>query len=102
MLGSFASSEKKCPKVLGNYLHCQCNFPAESGCSTSPARSVTIIGSSTCFASTVSSTLRDQFASQVSLNGSGTRVAHGNLKALAATSCWNGRVGYERYYLRYG
>ena len=81
-------------KVLGNYLHSQYNFPAESGCSTSPARSVTIISSSTCFGSTVSSTLRDQFASQVSLNGSGTSVSHGKLKALAATSCWNGRPGW--------
>lgn len=63
-------------RVLGNYRHSQYNTPHEAQCS-GPDRRAYITDSRCSFNRT---TLRDQFISQVNLNGSGVSINFGDLQ----------------------
>lgn len=70
-------------QVLGTIRYSQYNVPAESACPAA-TRNVFIVDSlESC--NFTASTLRARFATQVNLNGTGNSVAHGTLKAGAAT-----------------
>lgn len=70
-------------RVLGTIRYSQYNVPSESACPAA-TRDVFIVDSLENCGFTAS-TLRTRFATQVNLNGTGSSVSHGILKAGAAT-----------------
>jgi hypothetical protein len=61
--------------------------PIESACSAAQTTAFVITNFSTCYSSVVKTTLKSDFESQTSINGTGQSLSWGLLKAVNASSC---------------
>lgn len=72
---------------LGKTHHSQYNTPYESQCSGSQVTAYIITNLSQCYGSVKTTTLKSDFSSQVTTNGTGASLRWNIVKAINATSC---------------